>query len=294
LTTSDAANSQSIAESFYHKGHEGTQKGKKMKIRLGFSLSALLAILAIPAICFAQGVRYDNVATLDTGRPVQGATITVCASGSTGTPCTPTASIFSDSALSVPIAQPGFQSGAQGNFFFYAACGKYDISFSGNGLTSRTMKDVQLGPCGNFNAAGAANSQVKSLQIGTDTPFTAAPRSTFGGFLSGALSGSVVGTTVVSWTPDKAITVTRMEGQQNSAGPSNLSGCGVSPVMSVTDGTNNVNLTLGNAANYWDTGAVSQNFAAGVKLQIKLTTAGVSCTASTGASTNWVVQFKLQ
>jgi hypothetical protein len=119
-----------------------------MKIRLGFSISALLAILAIPAICFAQGVRYDNVATLDTGRPVQGATITVCASGSTGTPCTPTASIFSDSALSVPITQPGFQSGAQGNFFFYAACSKYDISFSGNGLTSRTMKDVQLGPCG--------------------------------------------------------------------------------------------------------------------------------------------------
>jgi hypothetical protein len=147
LTTSDAANSQSIAESFYHKGHEGTQKGKKMKIRLGFSLSALLAILAIPAICFAQGVRYDDVALLDTGRPVQGATVTVCGSGSTGTPCTTPTPIFSDSTLSTPITQPGFQSAAQGNFFFYAACGKYDISITGNGITGRTKKDVQLGPC---------------------------------------------------------------------------------------------------------------------------------------------------
>jgi hypothetical protein len=87
------------------------------------------------------------VALLDTGRPVQGATITVCASGSTGTPCTPTTSIFNDSALSSPITQPGFQSGAQGNFFFYAACGKYDISITGNGITGRTKKDVQLGAC---------------------------------------------------------------------------------------------------------------------------------------------------
>jgi hypothetical protein len=130
-----------------------------------FSISALLAILAIPAISFAQGVRYDDVALLDTGRPVQGATITVCASGSTGTPCTPTASIFSDSTLSTPITQPGFQSGAQGNFFFYAACGKYDISITGNGITGRTKKDVQLGPCGNFNSAGAAPTTVKSLQV---------------------------------------------------------------------------------------------------------------------------------
>jgi hypothetical protein len=113
-----------------------------------FSISALLAILAIPAISFAQGVRYDDVALLDTVRPVQGATVTVCGSGSTGTPCTTPTPIFNDSALSSPITQPGFQSGAQGNFFFYAACGKYDISITGNGITGRTKKDVQLGPCG--------------------------------------------------------------------------------------------------------------------------------------------------
>jgi hypothetical protein len=120
-----------------------------VKIRV---ISFISGMVLLASAAFAQGVRYDDVVLLDSGRPVQGASITVCASGSSGTPCTPTTSIFSDLALGSPITQPGFQSGAQGNFFFYAACGKYDISFSGNGLTSRTKKDVQLGPCGSFNA----------------------------------------------------------------------------------------------------------------------------------------------
>jgi hypothetical protein len=117
-----------------------------MKLNI-FKMLWLIAICCLPIAGFAQGVRYDDVALLDTGRPVQGANITVCGSGSTGTPCTTPTSIFSDATLSTPITQPGFQSGAQGNFNFYAACGKYDISFTGNGLTGRTKKDVQLGAC---------------------------------------------------------------------------------------------------------------------------------------------------
>jgi hypothetical protein len=107
----------------------------------------LIAICYLPIASFAQsakGFRYDNVATLDSGRPVQGASILVC---KPGTSCATNASIFTDQALSSAITQPGFQSGAQGNYFFYAACGTYDIQISGNGLTTRTMKDVQLGAC---------------------------------------------------------------------------------------------------------------------------------------------------
>jgi hypothetical protein len=153
-----------------------------VKIRLisvisGKVLLWLVAICYLPIASFAQGVRYDDVALLDTGRPVQGATVTVCASGSTGTPCTPTTSIFSDSTLSTPITQPGFQSGAQGNFFFYAACGKYDISITGNGITGRTKKDVQLGPCGtpsakmpasNITLIGANNGNTVSVLSSQD------------------------------------------------------------------------------------------------------------------------------
>lgn len=156
-----------------------------MKIRLisvisGKVLLWLIAVCYLPAICLGQGVRYDDVALLDTGRPVQGATVTVCASGSTGTPCTPTTSIFNDSALSSPITQPGFQSGANGNFFFYAACGKYDISITGNGITGRTKKDVEIGFC---------------------------PISTYSAFQAGNIAAS----NIAFFTPAKAITITRIE-----------------------------------------------------------------------------------
>jgi hypothetical protein len=49
--------------------------------------------------------------------------------------------------LSSAITQPGFQSDAQGNYNFYAACGQYDIQITGNGITTRTLKDVNVGPC---------------------------------------------------------------------------------------------------------------------------------------------------
>jgi hypothetical protein len=107
----------------------------------------LIAICQLPVVLLAQGYRYDGQAQLDTGRPAFGAGIRICSRGSSGTPCTPTASIFSDQGLSAAIAQPGFQSDAQGNYNFYAACGQYDIQITGNGITTRTMKDVNVGPC---------------------------------------------------------------------------------------------------------------------------------------------------
>jgi hypothetical protein len=147
------------------------------------TLKALLlfVICYLPIAAQAQiGYRYDNVTLLDTGRPVQGAALTVCKSGSTGTPCTPTTPIFSDAAMSTPITQPGFQSGAQGNFNFYAPCDRYDISFTGNGLTSRTLKDVQLGPCN--NGAGkisiAAPNDFQSLEYLGSTFISVAAAST--------------------------------------------------------------------------------------------------------------------
>jgi hypothetical protein len=154
------------------------------------TINLIAAFFICSASAFAQGVPYDNVALLDSGRPVQGATITVCKAGSTGTPCTPLASIFSDVALSVAITQPGFQSGAQGNFRFYAACGAYDIQLSGNGLTARTMKDVQLGPCGNF----AGTMALKRYSAGQGTALTASNFAINVGWGSTANVSAVVGT----------------------------------------------------------------------------------------------------
>lgn len=151
-------------------------------------LLLLVAVAAFAPLCMAQGVRYDNQVLLDSGRPVQGAGILVCSSGSTGTPCTPVASIFSDSALSATITQPGFQSGAQGNYFFYAACNKYDIQITGNGITTKTMKDVQLGPCGKFNAT------LKRVTLNQGTTLVSGNFAFSGGWGTTASIGSIIGT----------------------------------------------------------------------------------------------------
>jgi len=139
-------------------------------------------VVGLCSSAFAQGVAYNGVATLDTGRPAQGINVRVCATGSTGTPCTPTASIFSDAALSVGLTNP-VQSDSLGNVNFYAACGKYDLQYSGNGVTTRTTKDVQVGPCQqNSGSVLAANgfSQIvqkfnftsQSANMGTTTVYT--------------------------------------------------------------------------------------------------------------------------
>lgn len=234
-----------------------------MKSKIFKSL-LLIAICYLPVAAFAQGFRYDGVALLDTGRPVQGATITVCASGSTGTPCTPTTSIFSDSALSVGITQPGFQSGAQGNFNFYAACGKYDISFTGNGLTSRTMKDVQLGQCTRMTWSVWLPSGSQGL---ANQPFN-------------------------SVTPGKAITVTRITGYIVSA----VTGCSTQPTFQVTDGSNTATLTLPNGSFNLDSGAVSVNFAAGAVINLRSGVVGIGCGGGGNNANNLglTVQYTMQ
>lgn len=92
---------------------------------------------------FAQGIawRYTPAGAF----PAGGATITVCTSSATGTPCTPTVSVYSDPALTLPVTNPlpqctlSPQIGCMdnlGNFSFYATVGVYSYTITGSGLTS--------------------------------------------------------------------------------------------------------------------------------------------------------------
>jgi hypothetical protein len=67
----------------------------------------------------AQGSRKDDIVFGPSGHPVSDATIRVCASTATGTPCTPLATIYTDATLTVPASNP-FQSDGIGNYHFYA------------------------------------------------------------------------------------------------------------------------------------------------------------------------------
>lgn len=133
-----------------------------VKIR---SFSAICSTLFfLSCLSFAQGTRYDGIVLLDTGRPASGASVKVCSTGSTGNPCSPAATIYSDVGLTTAIVGSTVSTDSHGNFHFFAACGQYDISFSGSGLTGYIEQNVQIGACN--NGAGKAlldqiNGQIK-------------------------------------------------------------------------------------------------------------------------------------
>ena len=106
-----------------------------------FIIFALLLVL--PGMARAQGSRKDDIVLNRFGQPIAGATVTVCTAGATGTPCSPLASIYSDVALTQPLANP-LTSDGQGNYHFYAAPGRYMIQISGAGTAATSIPDVIL------------------------------------------------------------------------------------------------------------------------------------------------------
>jgi len=153
-------------------------------------LSALFFCLCVSA-AFAQGTRYDGIVLLDTGRPASGASVKVCSTGSTGNPCSPAATIYSDLALTSPIASSTATSDSHGNFHFYAACGQYDLAFFGSGLTGYVEQNVQIGPCNAGAGAVAA---------------TGALLATGGGILSGNFAETNTGTNTTGSTLPSTVT----------------------------------------------------------------------------------------
>jgi len=121
------------------------------------------------------------------------------------------------------------------------------------------------------------------IAIGTET-MSASPRGPFNVFFPGALTSKWTGE---SWTLDKAITVTRIQAQAKTA----PAGCTTNAVIRVTDGTTPVNLKVAAAAN--DSGAISQNYAAGATLTVSVQTAAAGCTTSP-SDANAVIQYKMQ
>lgn len=129
----------------------------------------LLAAALFLSSCFAfgQGVRYENIVLGPVGIP--NPTVRVCTEPATGTPCSPIASIFSDSGLTNPLANP-FTGDANGNFAFYAnPSATYHVQISAPGVTTYDIPDITLpgtsvGPGTNVvilvNGASTANPTV--------------------------------------------------------------------------------------------------------------------------------------
>jgi Pectate lyase superfamily protein len=109
------------------------------------ALVALLFFGALAASCaHAQGSRKDDIVFGPDGHPIGNATIAVCQSTATGTPCSPLATIYTDATLSVPTQNP-FQSDGIGNYHFYAPAGRYVIQISAPQISgTQTFPDTIL------------------------------------------------------------------------------------------------------------------------------------------------------
>lgn len=139
-------------------------------------------------LTYAQGSGHTNIALVNIGgvvKSIPSALITVClGSIKVPVPCTPvTASIFSDIALTLTLADP-FNADANGNYTFFAAPGTYTVSVSGIAVTaysytisaacttgstcSFTIQNTPAGIVGNCVKWGANGTLLDSL-IGCGT-----------------------------------------------------------------------------------------------------------------------------
>lgn len=98
----------------------------------------LFLTLLCPSLAFAQvgGIITGGIIVLSSsGRPIAGATVTVCNVADMGVPCTQLVNIFKDAALTIPAANPG-TTDANGNFVAFATPSVYHYTVTGSGVTT--------------------------------------------------------------------------------------------------------------------------------------------------------------
>lgn len=137
-------------------GGRGPRSGARAP-RLPFILLAILAVLAAAVAApgaRAQGSRKDDIVFGPGGHPAAGASVLVCQSTATGTPCSPLATIYTDATLATTAPNPVTTDGL-GNYHFYAPAGRYLLQISGPSLTATTTyPDVILPPDTSSTTAG--------------------------------------------------------------------------------------------------------------------------------------------
>lgn len=111
----------------------------------------------------AQGTRKDDIVFNSRGVPLAGATVRVCAQPASAPPCTPLAPIYSDPALTQALGNPTTSDGL-GNYYFYAAPGKYTIEISGPSIATKQIPDVVI-PLDPSNANFSGNISAFSLSL---------------------------------------------------------------------------------------------------------------------------------
>lgn len=180
---------------------------------------ALLLLVLLPSLAFAQGgsVASGGIVVFGpTGRPLAGATVTICTSAGAGIPCSPAASVFSDVGLTLPVSNTQTSDGL-GNVLVFASPGVYKYSVSGNGITPTLLTATVSGSGGGNAVTGGPNAFTgNNTHSGVETFNTnaivanagitsAGPNALAGGgSVTGTYSGSPTLTGVWTWNTFQA------------------------------------------------------------------------------------------
>lgn len=213
----------------------------------------LLALLC-PSLAFGQGILTDGIIAISSsGRPVAGATVTVCNIADQGVPCTQTVNIYQDPGLTIPAANPGTTDG-NGNFTAFASAGSYHYTITGNGVTTTGqpfVTTVGLGSIACFPSlngvsyvGGACSSSWGGGDIGAqiNAAYTAMPAT--GGKIGivSQTSGACYNysTPILLNTQGKYVVLQGVSGTSNAVGDVDSGAC-----LNYTPDTNTVAITVG-------------------------------------------------
>lgn len=127
-------------------------------------MKKLLTVLLLSAAAFGQGGALSGTALRCVATNVaSGATIRVGTEAATGIPLSPLASIYSDSTLVTPLANPTTADSCGDFPAIYAAQGNYKVQISGTGLTTKTV--VMSVPSGSHALLSASHSDVTAAAV---------------------------------------------------------------------------------------------------------------------------------
>lgn len=113
--------------------------------KLTFIALILLETLTLCQGLYCQGYRVDGLVQNQSGRPQPGASIAVCTQpvNTSIRPCTPLATLYTDSTFTVVGPNPVTADGL-GNYHFYTGYGPVTLQFYGSGLTTYIMPDQSI------------------------------------------------------------------------------------------------------------------------------------------------------
>ena len=225
-------------------------------VRTLLGAAGLLGALAPAAVpLHAQGVRKDDMVFNSRGVPLAGATVRVCAMPASGQPCSPLAQIYSNVALTQALVNPTTTDGL-GNYYFYAAPGRYMVEISGPGITTRQIPDVILpsDPTSPSFSSLSSSGGISAFSLSLTGNLAVSGNASAGGTLSAGstLSGNTLNVTNQAASPGAAPagTVNIYTKNDKKLYYSDETGTETGPIANTTGVQTNVSNTFTAAQNF--------------------------------------------